>query len=219
MWQVYLFIWLKCLFFLVLCCVFMFSVITKKFLHTIRSYWQVCGYAINWANQRSFSWWRSEDICIYTCIYDILWNKWVPYWIIQGHDLWRWHWFLLRLILHLFLSLPPVNLAWECGALSRWWGVFPPKSKTVYKAPFADQHTELHITSPHPTLPCFSLWELQSLSFPFVELFSQPIEAATTIKPNPCVIFSPSWKARKHISRGLLSGPWQEQLRISWELE
>lgn len=90
---------------------------------------------------------------------------------------------LMRLILHPFLPLPPVNLAWECGASSRCRGVFPPQSKTVFKAPFADQHTELHITSPRPTLPCFSLWA--SVFFPFVGLLSQPIETVTTITHPP----------------------------------
>lgn len=89
----------------------------------------------------------------------------------------------MTLILHPFLPLPPVNLAWECGASSRCWGVFPPQSKTVFKAPFADQHTELHITSPRPTLPCFSLWA--SVFFPFVGLLSQPIEMVTTITHPP----------------------------------
>lgn len=35
----------------------------------------------------------------------------------------------LGLIWHPFLSLPPVNLAWECGASSGCWLVFPPPQR------------------------------------------------------------------------------------------
>lgn len=72
-------------------------------------------------------------------------------------------------------------------------GCVSSSSKTPITTPFANQHTELHVTSPWPTLSCFSPWA--SVLFPFDGLLSQPIETVMTIKLNPCVIFPPGWKA------------------------
>ena len=93
---------------------------------------------------------------------------------------------LLVLTLHLFVSPLPVNLAWECGASSRWWDVFPPKSKTVYTK-LCLQISTLNSTSllhnPHPPLSCFSLWQSQSLFSHFVEL--QPLNYELKSSPRP----------------------------------
>lgn len=70
--------------------------------------------------------------------------------------------------LHLFLSLPPVNLARECGASTRWWEEFLPKSKTLYKAPFADQHTGLVSPLPTPPCPVSACESYQVWHFPFL---------------------------------------------------
>lgn len=93
----------------------------------------------------------------------------------------------LGLIWHPFLSPPPVNLAWECGASSGCWLVFPPpqrlQSQHHLQISILISSSRLHESN----LLCFSL--RASVFFPFDGLLSQPIEMVMTIRLNPCVIF------------------------------
>lgn len=97
----------------------------------------------------------------------------------------------------------------------RGGGAFPPESRTAYKAPLADKHTELRITSPQPARPCFlpPVGVTKSVFPLLLNFFPSQLKRRRLSNSVP-VIFSPSWMACKHV--GLLVGPWREQIMCLW---